>query len=143
MSQALSSAHARGWNLATTLMVCITVFQAGNADFGVMASAEYDGDPGATVHEFEPFQPLSGDGHARRRGDPDRIFAAAAHRLRLYSTARRGGCGRRARLTFVSETTTMIIVSIPRLIEEPGYGQDRRLRSRPLQQAFAWRRRCR
>lgn len=38
MSQALSSAHARGWNLATTLMVCITVFQAGNADFGVMAN---------------------------------------------------------------------------------------------------------
>ena len=26
MSQALSFAHARGWNLAIKLMVCITVF---------------------------------------------------------------------------------------------------------------------
>ena len=32
MSQALSIAHARGWNLAITLMVCITVFHAGNGE---------------------------------------------------------------------------------------------------------------
>ena len=57
MSQALSTAHAQAWNLATTLMVCITVFQAGNGEFGVMPSAEYDGDPAAIVHEFDPFQP--------------------------------------------------------------------------------------
>ena len=34
MSQALSTAHAQAWNLATTLMVSITVFQAGNGEFG-------------------------------------------------------------------------------------------------------------
>jgi hypothetical protein len=43
MSQALSTAHALAWNLATTLMVCITVFQAGTGEFGVLPSAEYDG----------------------------------------------------------------------------------------------------
>ena len=57
MSQALSIAHARGWNLATTLMVCITVFHAGNGEYGVMSSAEYDGDPATIIHEFDPFQP--------------------------------------------------------------------------------------
>ena len=57
MSQALSIAHARGWNLATTLMVCITVFHAGNGEYGVMPSAEYDGDPATIIHEFDPFQP--------------------------------------------------------------------------------------
>jgi hypothetical protein len=57
MSQVLSTAQARAWNLATILMVCIVVFQAGNGEFGVMPSAEYDGDPAAIVHEFDPFQP--------------------------------------------------------------------------------------
>ena len=57
MSQALKTAHARGWNLATTLMVCIVVFQAGNGEFGVMPTTEYDGDPSAIVHEFDPFAP--------------------------------------------------------------------------------------
>ena len=56
MSQALSNAHLRGWNLATTLMVCVVVFRAGTDSFGVMPSAEYDGDPGAIVHEFDPFE---------------------------------------------------------------------------------------
>lgn len=35
MSQALSIAHAGRWNLATILMVCITVFHAGNDEYGV------------------------------------------------------------------------------------------------------------
>lgn len=56
MSQTLSVAHARGWNLATTLMVCITVFHAGNGEYGVMPSSEYDGDPATIIHEFDPFQ---------------------------------------------------------------------------------------
>jgi hypothetical protein len=38
-------------------MVYITVLQAGNGEFGVMPSAESDGDPAAIVHEFDPFQP--------------------------------------------------------------------------------------
>jgi hypothetical protein len=56
MSQALRTAHARGWNLAFTLMVCITVFQCGDGDYGVMPSSEYDGDPAAIIHEFNPFE---------------------------------------------------------------------------------------
>jgi hypothetical protein len=55
MSQALTLAHARGWNLATTLMVCITVFHTDDDGYGVMPSAEYDGDPAEIVHEFDPF----------------------------------------------------------------------------------------
>jgi hypothetical protein len=57
MSQALVTAQARGCNPATTLMVCVTVFQAGNGEFGVMPSADYDGGPVAIIHEFDPFQP--------------------------------------------------------------------------------------
>lgn len=57
MSQSLSNAHALGWSLATTLMVCIVVFQAGNGEFGVMPTSEYDGDLAAILHEFDPFQP--------------------------------------------------------------------------------------
>jgi hypothetical protein len=57
MSQALKTAHARGWNLATSLMVCIVVFQAGNGEFGVMPTSEYDGDPATIIHEFDPFSP--------------------------------------------------------------------------------------
>ena len=57
MSHALSAVHARGWNLATTPKVCITAFQAGNGEFGIMPPAEYESDPAAIVHEFDPFQP--------------------------------------------------------------------------------------
>ena len=46
MSQAL--AFANGWNLATTLMVCVVVFHADTGNYGVMLAAEYDGDPGRT-----------------------------------------------------------------------------------------------
>jgi len=54
MSQAL--AFANGWNLATTLMVCVVVFHADAGNFGVMLTAEYDGDAACIVHEFDPFQ---------------------------------------------------------------------------------------
>ncbi|WP_338829723.1 hypothetical protein [Bradyrhizobium sp. 27S5] len=55
MSQSLAFANA--WNLATTLMVCVVIFHAGTSGYGVMPSTEYDGDPGAVIHEFDPFQP--------------------------------------------------------------------------------------
>jgi hypothetical protein len=38
-------------------MVYIIVVQAGNGEFGVVPSAEYDGDSAAIVDEFDPFQP--------------------------------------------------------------------------------------
>jgi hypothetical protein len=55
MSQPLAFANA--WNLAVTLMVCVVIFEAGAGAYGVMPSTEYDGDPAAIVHEFDPFQP--------------------------------------------------------------------------------------
>jgi hypothetical protein len=36
MSHALTFARARGWNPGTTLMVCMTVFHAGDDESGVM-----------------------------------------------------------------------------------------------------------
>ncbi len=56
MSQALSAAYACGWSLATTLMVYVVVFRAGDDDF-VMTAAEYDGDPDLILHEFDPHLP--------------------------------------------------------------------------------------
>jgi hypothetical protein len=55
MSQSLAFANA--WNLATTLMACVVIFRAGTGGYGVMPAAEYDGDPAAVLHEFDPFQP--------------------------------------------------------------------------------------
>lgn len=55
MSQAL--AFANGWNLATSLMVCVVVFHADTGNCGVMLAAEYDRDPAAVIHEFDLFQP--------------------------------------------------------------------------------------
>ncbi len=52
----LSLAQKNAWSLAKSLMVCITVFKAGS-DYGVMPSVEFDGDPAAVVHEFDPFEP--------------------------------------------------------------------------------------
>ena len=54
MSQSL--AFANGWNLAKTLMVCVVIFRAGTGVYGAMPASEYDGDPAAIVHEFDPFQ---------------------------------------------------------------------------------------
>ena len=55
MSQSLAFANA--WNLAITLMVCVVIFRAGTDGYGVMPTTEYDGDPAAVLHEFDPFQP--------------------------------------------------------------------------------------
>ncbi|GLR90321.1 MULTISPECIES: hypothetical protein [Bradyrhizobium] len=54
MSQSLAFANA--WNLATTLMVCVVIFRTGMGGYGVMPTAEYDGDPAAVIYEFDPFQ---------------------------------------------------------------------------------------
>ena len=56
MSDALAFAYARGWNLARTLMLFVTVFRTDDGEFGVMPSAEYDGDLDLVVHEFDPFR---------------------------------------------------------------------------------------
>ena len=53
MSQVL--AFANGWNLATTLMVSIVIFQAGDGTMGVMPAAEHDGEAATIIHEVDPF----------------------------------------------------------------------------------------
>lgn len=54
MSTTLSAAQVRAWNLATTLMVCVILFQAEDG-YGVMPSAEFDGDAASVIYEYDPF----------------------------------------------------------------------------------------
>jgi len=51
----LNQAHAFAFSLATTLMVSIVIFPAGDGTMGVMPAGEYDGDFAAIVHEVDPF----------------------------------------------------------------------------------------
>lgn len=52
----LSLAQRNAWSLATTLMVCVVLFQA-DGGYGVMPTADFDGDPSTIVHEYDPFAP--------------------------------------------------------------------------------------
>lgn len=54
MSQTLSAAQKRAWNLATTLMVCVTLFQTEDG-FGVVPTSEFDGEADIVIHEYDPF----------------------------------------------------------------------------------------
>jgi hypothetical protein len=53
----LNDAHAFAFSLATTLMVAIIIFRAGDGSLSVVPANEYDGDIAAIIHEFDPFQP--------------------------------------------------------------------------------------
>ncbi|WP_334150414.1 hypothetical protein [Hyphomicrobium sp.] len=53
----LNDAHAFAFSLATSLMVAIVIFRAGDGSFSVVPANEYDGDTAAIIHEFDPFQP--------------------------------------------------------------------------------------
>lgn len=53
----LNDAHAFAFSLATTLMVVIVIFQAGDGSLSVVPANEYDGDTAAIIHEFDPYQP--------------------------------------------------------------------------------------
>jgi hypothetical protein len=54
MSDNLNLAQQFAWDLATTLMACITLFK-GEGGYGVVPSAEFDGDPDTIVREYDPF----------------------------------------------------------------------------------------
>ena len=54
MSDNLPLARAHALSLACTLMVCITLFHSA-AGYGVIESADYDGDIGSIVHVYDPF----------------------------------------------------------------------------------------
>jgi hypothetical protein len=51
----LNDAHAFAFSLATTLMVAIIIFQAGDGSLAVMPASEYDGDAAVIIHEIDPF----------------------------------------------------------------------------------------
>lgn len=52
MSLFIAQRHA--WSLARTLMVSITLFQAGD-EYSAVPSADYDGDIDLIVREYDPF----------------------------------------------------------------------------------------
>lgn len=49
----LSTAQAFAWSLASTLMVCVTLYRAGDG-FAALPSAEFDGDPDTVLCEYDP-----------------------------------------------------------------------------------------
>jgi hypothetical protein len=48
-------AHAFAFSLATTLMVAIVIFRAGDGTLSVVPTNEYDGDDAAIIGEIDPF----------------------------------------------------------------------------------------
>jgi hypothetical protein len=55
MFQTLISAQQRAWNLATTLMVSVTLFKTDDG-FGVMPTAEFDGRSDSVIYDYDPFE---------------------------------------------------------------------------------------
>lgn len=51
----LNDAHAFALSLATTLMVAIVIFRAGDGTLSVTPANEYDGDDASIIHEVDPF----------------------------------------------------------------------------------------
>ncbi len=54
MSENLNEAQRRAWNLATTLMVCVILFQV-EGGFCILPTDEFDGDVETIVREYDPF----------------------------------------------------------------------------------------
>ncbi|MBB5373993.1 hypothetical protein [Acidocella aromatica] len=52
----LNDAHAFAFSLATTLMVAIVIFRAGDGTHSVVPAAEFDGDA-EIIAEIDPFAP--------------------------------------------------------------------------------------
>ena len=50
----LSLAQRNAWSLAKTLMVCVTLFEAGSG-YSAAPTSEFDGDPASVVHEYDPW----------------------------------------------------------------------------------------
>ena len=50
----LTLAQANAWSLATTLMVCVVLFQTTDG-YGVMPESEFDGDTAEIVHLYDPY----------------------------------------------------------------------------------------
>lgn len=52
----LDIAQRYALNLARTLMVCVTLFHAGNG-YAAVPTSEFDGDASSFVCEYDPFNP--------------------------------------------------------------------------------------
>ena len=52
-----NDAHAFAFSLASTLMVAIIIFRAGDGTLGVAPANEYDGEQSMIVSEIDPFSP--------------------------------------------------------------------------------------
>ncbi|MDT9600426.1 hypothetical protein [Sphingosinicella rhizophila] len=50
----LNTAQSFAWNLATTLMVAVILFQTAEG-YGVLPASEYDGDPEQIITDYDPF----------------------------------------------------------------------------------------
>jgi hypothetical protein len=50
----LTIAQRYAWSLARSLMVCVTLFQAGNG-YAAVPTSEYDGDADSIICEYDPF----------------------------------------------------------------------------------------
>jgi hypothetical protein len=55
MSHNLTLAQNNAFNLAQMLMAPVTLFQ-NDGQFGVMSSAEYDGEDDTVIHVYDPWQ---------------------------------------------------------------------------------------
>ena len=53
----LATANAYAASLASTLMVAIVIFRAGDGTLSVTPASEYDGDLSQIVREIDPFGP--------------------------------------------------------------------------------------
>jgi hypothetical protein len=73
-------ANAFAFSLATSLMVAIIIFKAGDGSFSVVPASEYDGDAAAIVHEIDPFV-LTGATRPWKRNPRD--FRSQPVRFRL------------------------------------------------------------
>jgi hypothetical protein len=53
----LAEANAFAFSLATSMMVSIVIFRAGDGTLSVVPANEYDGDDTAIIGEIDPFAP--------------------------------------------------------------------------------------
>jgi len=102
-------------------MVCITVFHAGDDDYGVMPSAEYDGDPAAIVHDYGDICMITNSIPTTPKGRPSQPAAAEiivrfplplAIKLGYTRPCAMVVVGGAAVRPFVTEKTTMFIIGL-------------------------------
>jgi hypothetical protein len=55
MSNSLGLAQEFAYSLATSLMVCVTLFRS-DAGYGAMLTSEFDGSPDTVLHVYDPWE---------------------------------------------------------------------------------------